>query len=66
MKLLTAEELENLSIDEKKHYLNLLKKREKAKKYNRMAYFKPYDFQKEFFDKGKEVPVRALIAANRC
>ena len=66
MELLSNEQIALLSDDEKIEYLDLLRKIERTKKYNQLHYFEPYEFQKEFYRKGKDNPVRALIAANRC
>ena len=66
MELLSTEELDTLSFEEKKQYLSLLKKVEESRKYNKLHYFEPYEFQKDFYRKGKDQKARALIAANRC
>ena len=66
MNQLTKEQFEKLSLEDKKGYLELLEKQEEFQKYNANRYFTPYEYQKKFFDLGKEVRIRALIAANRC
>ena len=63
---LTEQEFLALSPEDQKDYLDLLQKLEETRKYNKINYFQPYPFQKRFYDLGKDQPVRALIAANRC
>ena len=63
---LNEEEFKALSPEDQKDYLDLLQKLEETRKYNKINYFQPYPFQKRFYDLGKDHPVRALIAANRC
>lgn len=65
MEFLTEDQLSTLSNEEKVEYLELLKKLDRSKKYNKLHYFTPYEFQKKFYDKGKDNRVRGLIAANR-
>ena len=65
MDLLTKEQILLLSPDEQREYLTLIEQYEDDKKFNKMNYFKPYPFQKEFYDKGKEEKVRGIICANR-
>ena len=66
MDILSEEEILKLSPEDQMEYLQVLQKYEEIKKYNQLHFFKPYEFQKKFYQKGKDVNVRALIAANRC
>lgn len=45
--------------------MNLLEQREQHLKYNKIDYFKPYPWQREFMFAGKDYMQRALVAANR-
>ena len=65
MSSLTPEQIKQLSYDEQLKYLNLLKELEEQKLYNKQYFFSPYPFQADFYSKGKDQKVRALIAANR-
>ncbi len=55
----------NLSVEEKKALLNMLKERDQWRKYNRILSFKAYDFQKKFYAAGLKHRFRFLCAANR-
>ena len=65
MSSLTPTQIKALSYDEQLRYLGLLKEMEEQKLYNKQFFFSPYPFQSEFYAKGKDQKVRALIAANR-
>lgn len=39
---------------------------EEFKKYNRIEYFEPFEYQKKFFSAGKKHNIRYLRAGNRC
>lgn len=67
MEQLIAEKLESgeLGLEEKMFLLDLLKKREEIRKYNKLNYFKAYDFQKNFYAAGATNRFRFLCAANR-
>ena len=66
MEILTTSQILKLTSEEQYDYLKALEKYEETKKYNQLHFFKPYEFQKRFYDKGSDNSVRALIAANRC
>ncbi|QZI80502.1 terminase large subunit [Escherichia phage vB_EcoP-CHD5UKE1] len=55
----------NLSVEEKKALLNMLKERDQWRKYNKILSFKAYDFQKKFYAAGLKHRFRFLCAANR-
>lgn len=65
MMMLSDSEFSQLSPEDKREYVSLLEEYEEVKKYNKLHYFEPYPFQAEFYRKGAEEDVRALIAANR-
>lgn len=54
-----------LSTEAKKELLEMLKSRDQWRKYNRILGFKAYDFQKKFYEAGKNHRFRFLCAANR-
>ena len=49
----------------KAELIELLEKREEWMKYNKLASFEPYDFQKQFYGASKGFKRRFLCAANR-
>lgn len=51
--------------DYKEELLELLSQREEWIKYNKLDSFKPYEFQKSFYEAGKDYRFRFLCAANR-
>ena len=57
--------LDSLTYEEKQEILELLMEREEYKKFNKLEDFKPYEFQKKFFNASKDYKARFLCAANR-
>lgn len=57
--------LENIPEEYKAELLELLERREEYKKYNKIEFFKPYDFQLKFYASSAEYKRRFLCAANR-
>ncbi|EMZ2428556.1 terminase family protein [Escherichia coli] len=51
--------------EEKLEYLELLNERERRMKLNKLFHFKPYPYQKQFYDQGAESRFRFLCAATR-
>lgn len=49
----------------KEELIQLLEKREEWIKYNKLATFKPYKFQTDFYDASAKSKRRFLCAANR-
>lgn len=54
-----------MSKEEKQILLSLLQEKEKLRKYNKLKYFKAYDFQKKFYGASALHRFRFLCAANR-
>jgi len=54
-----------LSTEEKARLAELLAEKEKRIRENKLSYFKPYKFQKDFYAAGKKYQHRLLMAANR-
>jgi len=54
-----------LTEEEKKLIVQLLAEKERRKRENKLLHFKPYPFQKKFYDAGKKYSHRLLMAANR-
>lgn len=59
------EALKKLDKEGKAELLRMLQEKEDLKKYNKLNYFKAYDFQKQFYGASKDFRFRFLCAANR-
>lgn len=56
---------DKLDLKGKREIIDLLKVRERIKRYNKMNYFGAYKFQQDFYAAGKKHRFRFLCAANR-
>lgn len=57
--------LADLSLEDKQRAIELLEMRANAKRFNRLAHFSPYDYQKKYIKASAEYTTRFLMAANR-
>lgn len=62
---LTKIDLSLIPAEYKAELLALLEKREVYRKYNKLEYFNPYEFQKQFYGASGKFQRRFLCAANR-
>lgn len=59
------ENLSDLSYEEIEKWHNFIEKRKEFRKYNKLAYWKPYPFQEEWIAASKTYRQRYLSAGNR-
>ena len=65
MELLSSDEILALTPDSQACYLAVVKEYKEIRRYNASDFFVPYDWQKDFYNKGNDNNIRALICANR-
>ncbi|MGL4352738.1 MAG: terminase large subunit domain-containing protein [Aeromonas popoffii] len=62
---LSKMDLSLIPAEYKAELLDLLEKREEYRRYNKLEYFRPYDFQMKFYESSAKYKRRFLCAANR-
>lgn len=62
---LIKENWDKMTIEQKRVVHEMLKEKEKYRKFNKLKYFNAYPFQRKFYKAGKDNRFRFLCAANR-